>query len=70
MLKEASARLRHLRKGNGLTLREAATELGVSEAWLSRVERGHTDSISVDFAMRIKERFGIPVEMWSTKAAA
>lgn len=51
-------------------MREAATELGVSEAWLSRVERGHTDSISVDFAMRIKERFGIPVEMWSTKAAA
>lgn len=51
-------------------MREAALELEVSEAWLSRIERGHMESVSVDFAMRVKARFGIPLEVWSQDKAA
>lgn len=67
MLKAAATRLRTIRKSRGLTLAESAKLLGLSEAWLSRVERAHIDSISVDLAFRIQDVFGIPIETWRAK---
>ena len=70
MLKVAAKRLRSLRKERGLSLRESADLLCISAAWLSRVERGHLDDITVDLAFKIRDVFGLPVEIWRGKRAA
>ena len=50
--------LRQYREGRGLTLAELASEIGVTESQLSRIERGAGTSLAT--AVKIEELTGIP----------
>ncbi|MFZ5667939.1 MAG: helix-turn-helix domain-containing protein [Pseudomonadota bacterium] len=60
------APLRAARKGKGLTLRQVAEAVGISEGHLSRVETSveHAESLPLGKALRLAERVGIePAEI-------
>lgn len=54
------ARVRDLRLGQGITLRELARRIGVSAATVSQLEHGHT-GISIRRLSQIAEALGVPV---------
>ena len=49
--------------GAGLTVTDAAHQLGVSRTALSRLLNGHA-GISPEMALRLSKLFGTSVEMW------
>ncbi|MGC9530423.1 MAG: helix-turn-helix domain-containing protein [Candidatus Bipolaricaulaceae bacterium] len=53
-------RLRQLRQGQGLTLRELARRVGKSESYLSRVEHGRID-LSLSTLKEIADQLGRPI---------
>jgi nitrogen PTS system EIIA component len=57
------ATLRLLRVDAGLTLRDLAERLGVSNAYLSRVENGHDAAPTPDRLVAIARTFGLPPTM-------
>jgi PTS system nitrogen regulatory IIA component len=54
------ATLRLLRLDAGFTLRELATKIGVSNAYLSRVENGHDSPPSLDRLIALARVLGLP----------
>jgi transcriptional regulator with XRE-family HTH domain len=69
-MKETGGQLRAKREAMGLSLDEAAAELGISGSQLSRIERGLVESVDVAFALQAKRRFGIAVDAWVAKEEA
>lgn len=69
MHKSPGTKLRSKREALGETLDQAAAAIGCDASHLSRIERGLIETISVDLALRIRERFDIPVEAWKRSAA-
>jgi PTS system nitrogen regulatory IIA component len=57
------ASLRLLRNEAGLSLKELGQAVGVSPAYLSRVENGHDAPPTVDRIRSIAETFGVPVDL-------
>jgi addiction module HigA family antidote len=47
----------------GMTVTEAALQLGITRATLSRILNGHA-GISADMALRLQDWMGIKAEMW------
>jgi transcriptional regulator with XRE-family HTH domain len=67
---DVGARLRALRVRRRLTLREVSVRAGLSESFLSRLERGHT-SVSIASLQRIAAAVGVEVsDLFSTDAGA
>ena len=54
------ARLRRIRRGRGLTLRALSSRTGLSESFLSQLERGQTNA-SIGSLRRIAEALGVRV---------
>ena len=53
----------------GITITEAAQQLGITRATLSRIMNGHA-SITADMALRLQAWMGINAEMWLRLQAA
>ncbi len=63
-----ATRIAALRKERRMTLKQLATSIGLSEAYLSRLEN-HKAPISVDNLAKIAETLGVPVEQFFATAA-
>lgn len=67
--RDLGIRLRAARQGAGLTLAETATRAGVSEGFLSKLERGHT-AASIANLIQLTEVLGLGLhELFATDGA-
>ncbi len=55
-------KLRALRIGRGLTLRQLEAEVGISNAFLSQIERGIRSGMSVWNAKKLADFYGVTVD--------
>jgi transcriptional regulator with XRE-family HTH domain len=53
--------LRKLRKQRNLSLREVEKKAGISNAYLSQIERGERGAPSIEIMNRLAETYGVPV---------
>lgn len=60
--KSAASLLRELRRREGRTLRNAASELGVAASQLSRMERGERP-VGSEAARRLSDYYNVPAEV-------
>ena len=59
-MKDLGQKLRHLRRVSGMTIEQAASQIGVTKGYLSKVETGQSDP-SVAVLSRLAEAFGVPM---------
>ena len=59
-MKDLGQRLRHLRHVSGMTIEQAASQLGLTKGYLSKVETGQSDP-SVAVLGRLAEAYGVPM---------
>lgn len=59
-IKEFACYLRQLREQRGLTLREVGRRTGISNAYLSLLERGFRNPPRPDILRKLAESYGIP----------
>lgn len=61
--------LRSIRESRGGLLADYASQVGVTEGTMSRIERGHFDRLDVRVALGIARVYGVTVESLAAKAA-
>ncbi|WP_442596552.1 helix-turn-helix domain-containing protein [Neobacillus sp. D3-1R] len=57
--------LRRLRMERGMSLEQAANEIGITKQYLSMVENGHRKSVSFDIMTNIARCYQIPLDYLS-----
>lgn len=55
--------IREYRKKAGLTQRELATQVGVTQSYIHALETGKRTNPSINVLLKISERMGIDVEL-------
>jgi transcriptional regulator with XRE-family HTH domain len=60
-------RLRRIRKERGKTLQDVASDISVSIATLSRIERGETKSVEAETLLAVAQWLNVPAEQLSAK---
>lgn len=61
--------LRSIRKESGATLHQWSSELDLSPSQLSNIERRFFTRLSLNVALRVAERYRVPVESLVGRAA-
>ena len=60
--------LREIRKEQGLSIREVASRLGKSEAYLRHIENGRSDITSKESLLSILEVYGVSMRLFVSQA--
>jgi transcriptional regulator with XRE-family HTH domain len=57
--------LRRLRKERGLTLEEAANEIGITLQYMSLLEKGQRKSVAFEIMVNIARFYGVPLDYFT-----
>ncbi|MDG0844442.1 helix-turn-helix domain-containing protein [Staphylococcus equorum] len=61
-LQEVCKELKNVRKDIDLSQEKVSNELGITKSYLSQIENGKRERISVMFVYRLTEFYGVPIE--------
>ncbi|WP_436962804.1 helix-turn-helix domain-containing protein [Staphylococcus shinii] len=61
-LQEVCKELKNVRKDINLSQEKVSEELGITKSYLSQIENGKRERISVMFVYTLTEYYGVPIE--------